>query len=130
MRKHQNLPFFMKNRPKMAVSWSKIEFFGFRHGVEDPSPRSLRVLDAHKQAVGPHRSQEHNLQHVYAPNFAIFHGKWPFFGQKLSFLPTNKQLKTPPRILSLLDAKKHVVWSQRAPKRNLQHANYLKGCFF
>ena len=35
---HQNLPFFMKNRPKMAVFWSKIEIFGFRQSVEDPPP--------------------------------------------------------------------------------------------
>ena len=25
---HQNLPFFMIKRPKMAMFWSKIEFFG------------------------------------------------------------------------------------------------------
>ena len=35
---HQNLPFFMKNCPKMAAFWSKIEFFGFRQAFEDPPP--------------------------------------------------------------------------------------------
>ena len=44
-------------------------------------------------------------------------------------LPQNNQdLPTP--ILRVLDAKKHVVWGHRSPKHNLQHANYLKVCFF
>ena len=75
IRMHQNLPFFMKNRPKKAFFWSKVEFFGFRQAVEDPPPPILRVLDANKQVVGAHRSQKHNLQHVYAPKFGITHGK-------------------------------------------------------
>ena len=44
-------------------------------------------------------SRKHNLQHAYAPKFAIFHEnngqKWLFFGQKLIFLASDKQLKTP-----------------------------------
>ena len=48
---HQNLPFFMKKRPKMAMFWSKIEFFSLRQAVEDPPP-NLRVLDAKKHVVG------------------------------------------------------------------------------
>ena len=71
---HQTLPFLMKNRPKMAVFCSKTEFFDFRQAVEDPPGPILRVLDANKQVLGAHRSQKHNLQHVYAPNFTIFHG--------------------------------------------------------
>ena len=35
---HQNVPFFLKKRGKMAVFWSKIEFFGLRKTVEDPPP--------------------------------------------------------------------------------------------
>ena len=36
----------------------------------------------------------------------------------------------PSPILRVPDAKKHVVWGHRSPKHNLQHANYLNGCFF
>ena len=50
--------------------------------------------------LGAHRSQERNLQHTYAPKFAIFHGKngkkWALFGEKLCFLASAKQLKTSP----------------------------------
>ena len=35
---HQNLLFFMEKLPKMAVSWSKIEYFGLRQAVAKPSP--------------------------------------------------------------------------------------------
>ena len=52
--------------------WSKIEFFGLRQAFEDPSPPISRVLDAKKQVLGRHRSRKHNLQHAYAPKFAIF----------------------------------------------------------
>ena len=63
-------------------------FFGLRQAVED-CPPILRVLDTKKQIVRTHRSRKHNLQHLYAPKFAIFHEKngqqWPFFGQKFGF---------------------------------------------
>ena len=58
---------FMKKRPTMAIFWSKVEIFGL-------SP-ILRALDAKKQIVGTHRSRKHNLQHPYAPKYAIFHEK-------------------------------------------------------
>ena len=45
---HQNLLFFMEKLPKMAVSWSKIEYFGLRQAVAEPPPPILRVLDAKK----------------------------------------------------------------------------------
>ena len=64
----------MKNRPKMAMFWSKIEFFSLRQAVEDPPP-IFRVLDAKKEIVGTEKSHKHNLQHPYAPQFAIFHEK-------------------------------------------------------
>ena len=35
---HQNLLFFMEKLPKMAVSWSKIEYFGLRQAVAKPPP--------------------------------------------------------------------------------------------
>ena len=35
---HQNLLFFMEKLPKMAVSWSKIEYFGLRQAVAEPPP--------------------------------------------------------------------------------------------
>ena len=38
IRMHQNSPFCMKNRPKMAVFWPKIDFFGFRQASEDHPP--------------------------------------------------------------------------------------------
>ena len=45
---HQNLLFFMERLPKMAVSWSKIEYFGLRQAVAEPPSPILRVLDADK----------------------------------------------------------------------------------
>ena len=35
---HQNLLFCMEKLPKMAVSWSKIEYFGLRQAVAEPPP--------------------------------------------------------------------------------------------
>ena len=35
---HQNLLLFMEKLPKMAVSWSKIEYFGPRQAVAEPPP--------------------------------------------------------------------------------------------
>ena len=74
MRMHQNLPFFMKKRPKMAFFWSKIEFFGFRQEVEDPPPL-LRVLDAKQQVIEAQSSRKRNPQHAYARKFANCHEK-------------------------------------------------------
>ena len=59
-------------------------------------------------------------------NLPFFHEKtaknWPFFGQKLSLLASDKQLKTPPPpILRVLDVKKQVVVTHRSRKHNLQH---------
>ena len=69
IRMHQNLPFFMKKRPQMAIFWSKVGIFGLFP--------ILRALDAKKQIVGTHRSRKHNLQHPYAPKYAIFHENRP-----------------------------------------------------
>ena len=57
--------------------------------------------------------------------------KWPLFGEKLCFFGLSQAVEDlPTLILGVLDAKKHVVWGHRSPKHNLQHANYLNGCFF
>ena len=85
----------------MVIFWPKIEFFlASDKQLKTPPPPILRVLDANKQVVGAHRSQKRNLQHAYAPKFAIFHGKngkkWPLFGENLCFLASAKQLKTSP----------------------------------
>ena len=93
----------------MAIFWSKKVFFGLRQAVEDCLP-ILRVLDTKKQVVGTQRSRKHNLQHPYAPKFAVFHEKnghkWPFSRHILIiFLASYKQLKDPPPILRVLDAK-------------------------
>ena len=118
----------------MAVFWSKIEFFGFRKTVEDPPSLFLRVLDAKEQVLEAYRSRKHSLQHAYAPKFAIFHQKkgqkCPFFGQKMSFSASDKQLKTPPPILRVLDAKGYVMWTHRASNTIYNMLNYLKGWFF
>ena len=91
IRTHQNLPFFMKKRPTMAIFWSKVGIFCL-------SP-ILRALDAKKQIVGTHRSRKHNLQHPYAPKYAIFHENRPkmaVFVSNIDFLALYKQLKDPP----------------------------------
>ena len=88
---HQTLPFFMKKRPTMAIFWSKV-------GISGLSP-ILSPLDAKEQIVGTHRSGKHNLQHPFAPKYAIFHENRPkmaVFCQILIFLALYKQLKDPP----------------------------------
>ena len=50
----QKLLFCMERLPKMAVSWSKIEYFGLRQAVAEPPPTILRVLDAKKHGVWTH----------------------------------------------------------------------------
>ena len=66
--------------------------------------------------------------------FAIFHGKngqkCPFFGQKMSFSASDKQLKTPPSILREPDAKRYLIWTHRELKHNLQYAKLLKRVVF
>ena len=127
--------FFMNKTAKNGRFWSKIEFFGLRQAFEDPPTPISRVLDAKGQVLGRHRSRKHNLQHVYAPKFAFFHEKngrkWLFFGQRLIFfLAPDKQLKTPPPILRVLDANKQIVGAHRSQKRNLQHAYAPKFAIF
>ena len=56
--------------------------------------------------------------------------KWPFLGQKLSILASDRQLQSPPPILRVLDAKKHAVWTHRLPKHNLQHFYAPKSAIF
>ena len=51
---HQSLLFFIEKLPKMAVSSSKIEYFGLRQAVVEPLPPMLRVLDAKRHAVWTH----------------------------------------------------------------------------
>ena len=55
---------------------------------------------------------------------------WPFFGQNLSLFASDKQLKTPPPILRVLDAKKQVVEAYRSRKHNLQHPYAPKVAIF
>ena len=99
----------------MAIFWSKVGIFGL-------SP-ILRALDAKKQIVRTHRSRKHNLQHPYAPQYAIFHENRPkmvLFLSNIGFLALCKQLKDPPPpILRVLDAKKQVVVTQRSQKHIL-----------
>ena len=110
MRVHQNLPFFMeKNGPKWPFFGQKLGLLASDKQLKT-SPPILGVLDAKKQVIEAFRSRKHNLQHAYAPKFAIFHGKngqkWPFFGQKLSFFGFRQAFEgPPPLILRVLDAK-------------------------
>ena len=70
-----------------------------------------------KQIVGTHRSRKHNLQHPYAPKYAIFHqkkAKMAVFLSNIDFLALYKQLKDPPPNLRVLDATKQVVVTQRS----------------
>ena len=88
IRMHHNLPFLMENTAKKKFIGQKIIFFALRQAVED-CPPILRVLDTNKQIVGTHGTRKHNLQHPYAPKFAVFHEKnghkWPFSGHILIF---------------------------------------------
>ena len=87
-----------KNGQTWPFFGQKLSFFASDKQLKTPPP-ILRVLDAKKQVVEAYRSRKHNLQHPYAPKFAIFHETMAkngrFFGQKLSFLASDKQLKTP-----------------------------------
>ena len=88
--------------PKCAIFHQKNgqqwPFFGQKLGFLG-SPPFLRALDAKKQIVGTHRSRKHNLQHPYAPKYAIFHEKTAkngLFLSNIDFLALYKQLKDPP----------------------------------
>ena len=75
----------------MAIFWSKVWIFGIFP--------IFRALDAKEQIVGTHRSRKHNLQHPYAPKYAIFHENRPkmaVFLSNIDFLALYKQLKDPP----------------------------------
>ena len=126
--------FSWKKRLKMAIFWSKNDFFGLRQAVED-CPPILRVLDTKKQIVGTHRSRKHNLQHPYAPKYAVFHKKnghkWPFSGHILIFFGFVQAVEgPPPPILRVLDAKKQVVCTHGLRKHNLQHLYAPKFAIF
>ena len=99
----------------MAIFWSKVEIFGL-------SP-ILRALDAKKQIVGTQRSRKHNLQHPYAPKYAIFHENRPkmaFFLSNIDFFGFVQAVEgPPPPNLRVLDAKKQVVVTQRSRKHIL-----------
>ena len=56
--------------------------------------------------------------------------KWPFLGQRLSILASDRQLQSPHPILRVLDAKEHAVWTHRLPKHNLQHSYAPKSAIF
>ena len=83
---HTDAPTFVifheTKRPRMAVFWSKIDFFGARQAFEDPPP-ILGVLDAEKQVVRAHRRRKHNLHHLYVPKLPIFHEKSAKIGRFL-----------------------------------------------
>ena len=64
---HKNLPFFIKKSPKMQVLY-------FSRWSPSPQGRCLRMHQ----------------------NLPFFMKNRPFFGQKLSFLASDKHLKTPP----------------------------------
>ena len=49
---HQNLLFFMEKLPKMAVSWSKIEYFGLRQAVAEPPPPHFEGAGCKKASCG------------------------------------------------------------------------------
>ena len=99
----------------MAIFWSKVWIFGLFP--------IFRALDAKEQIVGTQRSRKHNLQHPYAPKYAIFHENRPkmaVFLSNIDFLALYKQMKDPPPpILRVLDARKQVVVTQRSRKHIL-----------
>ena len=101
----------------------------------DPRPHTTTTLhgprtekcqrDDRESARGcptPPRDRKHDLQHPYAPKYAIFHENLPKMALSLSnidFLALYKQLKDPPPILRVLDAKNQVVVTQRSRKHIL-----------
>ena len=109
-------------------------FFGLRQAVED-CPPILRVLDAKKQIVGTHRSRKHNLQHPYAPKFAVFHEKkrpqMALFWSHIDFfwLCTSSG-RIPPPILRVLDAKKASCMHARTTKAQSTACVCTKICYF
>ena len=112
----------------MPVFLVKNSSFGFSQTVEDP-PLTVRVLDAKMNVVGRHRSRKNDIQHLYAPKCAMFHAKMAKH-QNFSFFASDKQLKTPPPRLRVLDVKKQVVEAYRSQKHNLQHPFAPKSAIF
>ena len=80
---HQKLPFLIKKTAKNGRFFGqKLIFLASAKQLKTPPP-ILRVLDAKKHVVGRHRSRKHNMQHPYAPKFAMFHAKTAKHGRFL-----------------------------------------------
>ena len=97
---HQNLLFFMEKLPKMAVSWSNIEYFGLRQAVAEPPPPILRVLDAKKACCVDTPIVQTQLTAFLCPKICHFSTKSAknshFIYQKLFVFFSLKQAVKPP----------------------------------
>ena len=91
MRMHRIVPFFMKNRQKLSVFWSKIEFFDFRQAVEDPPPYLGGAGCEQAGGRGKWITRTEFAACVCTKVCHFSSKKWPFSGQKLSLLATDKQ---------------------------------------
>ena len=98
---HQNLLFFMEKLPKMAVSCSKIEYFGLRQAVAEPPPH-FEGAGCKKSMLCGHTDCPNAIYSILMPqNLPFFNKigeKKPFFYQKLFVFSSLKQAVEPPAL--------------------------------
>ena len=100
-------------------------FFRLGQAVDD-CPPILRVLDAKRQIVGTDRSRKDNLQHPYAPKYAIFHEKTANNGRCL----VNSLDFWALSYFQGAGCENQIVGTHRSRKHNLQHPYAPKYAIF
>ena len=104
---HQNFPFFMKKRQKMAAFWSKIEFSGFRQAIENPPP--------YFEGAGCKRAGSGERQITKTQFTAyIFHEKAAKNGRfwsKIEFFGLRKAFEDPPPLFRGCWMRKSRFWA-------------------
>ena len=85
---------------KWPFSGHILIFFGFVQAVEGSPPPILRVLDAKKAGCMHARTTKAQSTASVCTKICYFSWKncqkWPFLGQKLSILASDRQLQSPP----------------------------------
>ena len=97
---HQNLLFFMEKLPKMAVSWSKIEYFGLRQAVAEPPPPHFEGAGCKKACCVDTPISQTQFTAFLCPKICHFSTKSAknshFFYQKLFVFFSLKEAVEPP----------------------------------
>ena len=127
--------FHEKNGQKWPSSGHILIFFGFVQAVER-FPPYFEGAGCKRASCMHARTTKAQSTASVCTKICYFSWKncqkWPFLGQKLSILASDRQLQSPPppHFEGAGCKKKHAVWTHRLPKRNLQHSYAPKSAIF